>query len=268
VSYWQDKVVVVTGGSAGFGLAIAKAFGAAGSKVFIAALDNGQLAPATEEIRSAGGTADAIAADITQQADVDRVFSHVRDAHGRLDVLVNCAGKSTRGAVLDTTVEDFEDLLQLNFYGMVRCTRAAAPLLFESRGHIVNIGSLAAKSASRFVGAYPVSKHAVAAYSQQLRLELAPRGVHVLLVCPGPLARPDAGNRYNEQAKDLPDAVRKPGGGVKVKALSPHYMAHRILKACRRRQPDLVVPAMARLVFAFSQVFPSWGDWCISRMTG
>ena len=111
------------------------------------------------------------------------------------------------------------ELLDLNFFAMVRCTRAAAPLLLESGGHIVNIGSLAAKSASRYVGAYPVSKHAVAAYSHQLRLELGPQGVHVLLVCPGPLTRPDAGQRYDKQAKDLPEAVRQPGGGVKVKTI-------------------------------------------------
>ncbi len=267
MSHWQDKVVLVTGGSAGFGLAITKAFADAGAKVVIAALDDGQLAPAVSDLRSGGVVAEGIAADITDQDDVERVLGQVRDLHGRLDVLVNCAGKSTRGAILDTTIEDFLELLDLNFFAMVRCTRAAAPLLLESGGHIVNIGSLAAKSASRYVGAYPVSKHAVAAYSHQLRLELGPQGVHVLLVCPGPLTRPDAGRRYDEQAKDLPEAVRQPGGGVKVKTTSPDYMAQRILKACEKRKPELVVPAKARLLFALSQLFPSWGDWIILRKT-
>ena len=166
---------------------------------------------------------------------------------------------------METTVEDFQDLWELNFLAMVRCTRAAAPLLLDSGGHIVNIGSLAAKSASRFVGAYPVSKHAVAAYSHQLRLELASQGVHVLLVCPGPLTRPDEGDRYNDQTQNLPESARKPGGGVKLKTISPDYMAQRILRACQRRQPELIVPAKARLLFAISQLFPSLGDWIIRK---
>jgi short-subunit dehydrogenase len=198
---------------------------------------------------------------------VERLFDQVRERYGRLDVLVNCAGKSARGAILETTVEDFQDLWELNFLAIVRCTRAAAPLLLQSRGHIVNIGSLAAKTASRFVGAYPVSKHAVAAYSHQLRLELAPQGVHVLLVCPGPLTRPDEGVRYDDQTSDLPEATRKPGGGVKLKTISPDYMAQRILRACQRRQPELIVPAKARLLFAISQLFPSLGDWIVRKMS-
>jgi NAD(P)-dependent dehydrogenase (short-subunit alcohol dehydrogenase family) len=268
VPHWQDKVAVITGGSAGFGRAITDAFARAGAKVVLAALDDGQLEPAAAEIRAAGGDALAVPANITQQEDVDRLFTEVRDRYGRLDVLVNCAGRSTRGAILDTTVEDFRDLLELNFYAMVRCTRAFAPLLLEAGGHIVNIGSLAAKSASRFVGAYPVSKHAVAAYSHQLRLELGPRGVHVLLVCPGPLTRPDAGQRYDEQAENLPQAARQPGGGVKLKTISPDDMAQRILKACERRRPELVVPGKAKLLFAIAQLFPSLGDWILSKKTG
>ena len=264
MSHWHDKVAVITGGSAGLGLAIAKAFARAGGKVVIAALDDGQFEPALADLRSLG-TAEGMAGDVTEPADVERLVTRVRDLHGRLDVLVNCAGKSARGTILDTTVEDFLELLDLNFFAMVRCIRAAAPLLLESHGHIVNIGSLAAKTASRYLGAYPVSKHAVAAYTQQLRLELLPQGLHVLLVCPGPLTRPDSGRRYDEQTKDLPEAVRQPGGGVKLKTISPDYVAQRILRACERRQPEIVVPAKARLLFAMSQLFPSLGDWIVRK---
>jgi NAD(P)-dependent dehydrogenase (short-subunit alcohol dehydrogenase family) len=264
---WQDRVVLVTGGSSGFGLAIARAFAQAGAKIVIAALGDGLLEPAAEIVRAAGGDVAAMAADITNQADVDRLFHQIRQQHGRLDVLVNCAGKSARGAVLETSVEDFQDLWELNFLATVRCTRGAAPLLLESGGHVVNIGSLASKTASRFLGAYPVSKHAVAAYSHQLRLELAPQGVHVLLVCPGPLARPDEGQRYTDQAQDLPNPARQPGGGAKLKTIPPDYMAQRILRACRRRQPELIVPLKARLLFAIAQLFPSLGDWIVRKMS-
>jgi short-subunit dehydrogenase len=107
----------------------------------------------------------------------------------------------------------------------------------------------------------------VAAYSQQLRYELNPLGVHVLLVCPGPIARPDAGQRYDEQASGLPDWARKPGGGVKLKGIPPEKLARRILQYCERRKPELVMPAKARILFALAQLSPTLGDWIIGRMT-
>jgi short-subunit dehydrogenase len=185
-----------------------------------------------------------------------------------LDVLVNNVGRSTRGRILDVTPDELRDLMELNFLAAVQTTRAAASHLIAARGHIVNIGSLAAKSASRYLGGYPPSKFALAGYTQQLRLELAGEGVHVLLVCPGPIAREDAGSRYDEQAADLPQEARRPGGGVRVKAISPDDLAGRIVKACERRRPELVVPAKARLLFALAQLWPSLADRILLRSTG
>src|SRR5208283_466073 len=185
MSSWKDKIVIVTGGSSGLGRLIAEGFGAVGAKIVIAGLEGDAVEKAAAEMQAAGCIASGIQADITQQADVDRLFAQTVDRFGKLHVLVNNAGRSMRGKVLDTTPEQFRDLMELNLIALVRCTRAAAPHLLETRGHVVNIGSLAAKSASRWVGAYPATKHAVAAYSQQLRLELGPQGLHVLLVCPG-----------------------------------------------------------------------------------
>ena len=132
---------------------------------------------------------------------------------GRLDVLVNNAGRSMRGKVLDTTPEQFRDLMELNLIALVRCTRAAVPELLRRQGHVVNIGSLASKAASRWVGAYPATKHAVAAYSQQLRLELGPQGLHVLLVCPGPIERKDPRLYPLEGLEDVPERGAARGGG-------------------------------------------------------
>ena len=166
---------------------------------------------------------------------------------GRIDVLVNNAGRSTRGRVVDTTPEQFQELLELNFLSTVRCTRAALPHLIASRGHLVNVGSLAAKTVTRYLGAYPASKFPVAAYSQQLRLELKAEGVHVLLVCPGPIAREDAGQRYAAEAADLPDSAKRPGGGVRIRGLDPLVVSRRILKACESRRPELILPAKAQI---------------------
>jgi short-subunit dehydrogenase len=265
--YWRDKVAVVTGGSQGLGWEIARALADRGAHLVLAALPDPQLERSVQTLQASGCEALGVPTDITQQASVDSLVTQVQERFGRVDVLVNCAGRSARGAILETTPDDFLQLLQLNFLAMTRCTVGFGAALVESKGHIINIGSLAAKSASSFLGAYPASKFPVAAYSQQLRLELNPLGVHVLLVCPGPLAREDAGSRYDDQAAGLPEAARKPGGGVRVKGIPPEQLVARILRSCERRKPELVMPAKAKLLFAIAQLSPSLGDWILKKMT-
>jgi NAD(P)-dependent dehydrogenase (short-subunit alcohol dehydrogenase family) len=267
MTYWKDKIVLVTGGSSGLGRVIAEAFAAAGAKIVIAALEGDAVRKAAAEMQADGADVLGVQADITQQADVDRLFADALASYGRLDVLVNNAGRSMRGKVLDTTPEQFRDLMELNLIALVRCTRAAAPHLLQSRGHVVNIGSLAAKAASRWVGAYPATKHAVAAYSQQLRLELGPQGLHVLLVCPGPIERSDPRLYPLEGLEDVPERARRPGAGVQTKAIPPQWLAAKVLRACEQRVPEIVIPAKARLLFALAQLWPSLGDWIVLRKT-
>jgi short-subunit dehydrogenase len=117
------------------------------------------------------------------------------------------------------------------------------------------------------MGAYAATKHAVSAYSQQLRLEMGDKGVHVLLVSPGPIARDQPREVSPETTASLPPSARKPGAGVKVNLLRPEGLAEQILRACERRKPELVVPGRARLVFAISALWPRLGDWVIRKMS-
>jgi len=265
---WQKRVVLVTGGSAGLGRAIAGAFGQQGASLVLAS----RGAEALEETATALRTSHnvevlAVTADVTQDADVENLIRSIVDRFGRLDVLVNCVGRSSRGDLASTPIEQFEDLLQVNFLAAVRCTRAALPHLLKSRGHVVNIGSLASKTASPHLGPYAASKFPLVAFSQQLRLEYGAAGLHTLLVCPGPLKRDDAGARYDAQAANLPDSARKPGGGAKIASIDPHLLATRIVRACERRKPELVVPGRARLLFALAALWPNLGDWLVRRNT-
>jgi uncharacterized protein len=266
-SYWTDKVALVTGGSQGLGLAIARELVAAGACVVISGRDQQRLAAAANSLGIADRKCGWLPCDVTQQDQVTALIDQAVQRHGRLDVLVNCAGRSARGDVAGVTAEQFAELLDVNFLSAVRCTRAALPHLLASRGHVVHIGSLASKAASRYLGPYPASKFPLAAYAQQLRLELGDRGLHVLLVCPGPIHRNDAGARYNEQAANLPPTARNPGGGVKLSHIDPSWLARQILLACQRRQLELVVPKRARLLFAIAQLWPRLGDWIVKRMT-
>jgi len=268
-SYWKDKVVLVTGGSSGLGRIIAETFFQAGAKLALVALEKTDVEKAAAEIGAAGieGSTLPIHADITKQEDVHRIFETVEKHFSQLDVLVNNAGRSMRGKILNTTPEQFQALFDLNVLGTIRCSRAAVPMLLKRKGHIVNIGSLAAKSAAKYVGAYPVSKFAVAAYSQQLRLELGPEGLHVLLVCPGPIRRDNERLYPLEGLEGIPESARQPGAGVKVKRIDPTILAKKILTSCERRKPELIMPGKARILFALSQLFPTLGDWIVQRST-
>jgi NAD(P)-dependent dehydrogenase (short-subunit alcohol dehydrogenase family) len=267
MAYWSEKIVVVTGASSGLGWHIAAALTAARASVVLAARSRARLDAAAEELAKSASRVLPIAADVTNQEQVERLFARTIEEFGRLDALFNCVGVSSRGRAIDTLPEDFARSIDLNLLTAVRCTRAAAPHLLRSRGHLVNIGSLSGKTASRFLGAYPASKFALAAYTQQLRLEMGPDGVHVLLVLPGPIARDDAGLRYADQAAGLPGSASQPGGGVKLKGIDPKKLAAQVLRACERRRAELVVPGRARLLFALQQISPRLGDWVLRRMT-
>jgi len=267
MTYWTDKVAIITGGSAGLGRMLGESLAAEGSRVVLAARNADRLRETVAACTGRGRAVIGVPTDITRDGDVDALIARAVSEFGRIDLLINSAGCSDRGHALETTPARFQELLEVNFLATVRCCRAVAPHVIQSQGHVVNIGSLASKTASRFLGAYPASKFPVAAYSQQLRYELNPQGVSVLLVCPGPIARDDAGRRYDDQATDLPAAANQPGAGVKLKGIPPARLSKNILQACQRRRAELIVPSKAKLLFAIAQLSPVAGDWLLKRLT-
>ena len=266
MNHWQNKICLVTGASAGLGLAISRALVSHGATVVMNARTAGPLTDAAELLQTTGGKVVAMAGDVTSQEDVNRIVESVRTQFGGLDLLCNCAGQSTRSAVLETTPEDFQRLWEVNFLSTVRMTRAFASMLLDRKGHLVNIGSLAGKVATRYYGAYPASKFAVSAYSQQLRLELGPQGLHVLLVCPGPIAREVELPRY-AATTNIPAAAQQPGGGAKLRGLDPDWLAERIVTACEKREAELIVPWKVRLLLALAALSPKLGDWLLTKAT-
>jgi NAD(P)-dependent dehydrogenase (short-subunit alcohol dehydrogenase family) len=263
MSYWQDKVALVTGGSAGLGLAISRRLVERGAKVSLVARGEEAL---KSTARSIGGDVLPIVADVTNPNEVEQCVDETLRRFGKLHLVCHSAGKSMRGEVLATSREDFEALWRVNFLAATDLVRAAAEQLIALRGHVVLIGSLASRVAPPYLGAYPTSKFPLDAYAQQLRLELGPRGLHTLLVCPGPIAREDRSPRYVDA--NVPDSAHRPGGGARVRAIDPDLLAAKILTACESRQPELVVPSRSKVLFAMRQLSPRLGDWLLRKMTG
>ncbi len=270
MDYWRNKRAVVTGGSAGLGRAIATTLVQNGARVLIGARREAALADAAQHLRALGGDVLTLAADVTKQDDVERLAATVQSSWGGLDMLCHAAGRSMRGTALGTSLDDYRDLWETNFLSAVRLAQQFAPPLTENRGHLVLVGSLASKVAAKYLGAYPTSKFPLAALAQQLRLENAETGLHTLLVCPGPIARKDdelSASRYAHQSSDLPPEAQRPGGGAKLRAIDPQVLSQEILRACEKRQAELIVPAKARVLFALTQLSPTLGDWLVRRRT-
>jgi NAD(P)-dependent dehydrogenase (short-subunit alcohol dehydrogenase family) len=265
MDHWHGKRAVITGGSSGLGRALAELLVERGARVAIVGRDQAKLDSTAAQLAAGGGEVLPIAADVTREADVARLAATVVERWAGVDLLAHCAGRSMRGDAITTPVDEFQALWEVNFLAAVRCVQALADSFATAGGHVVLVGSLASKVAPRHLGAYPTSKFPLAAFAQQLRLEMGPRGVRVLLVCPGPIARDDAGERYAAASPNAPSIAHQPGGGAKLSAIQPDWLAAKILAACERGQAELVVPNRARWLFALAQLSPRLGDWLLRK---
>ncbi len=273
------KVAIVLGASSGLGLAIARVLWESGYAVIASARNAQRLQEAVSQLSiipqgpaPQAGSIDRLqtwACDAVSPDSVQQLIEHVKVQFGKLDVLVNCVGQSDRGNVAELTPQRLHELLDLNVVSALLSSQAALPLLTESKGVIVNVGSLAARVGARRLGGYPAAKHALAGLTQQMRLEWLPLGVHVAMVNPGPIMRQDSGNRYAEavKARGLPATAARPGGGTSVKGLSSDWLAKQILQVIQQRQPDRIFPGKLRLLIALGHLWPALGDWLLLRKT-
>jgi NAD(P)-dependent dehydrogenase (short-subunit alcohol dehydrogenase family) len=271
-SEYHNRVAVISGASSGLGESIAVAFLADGYRVVITGRDAARLTDAQNRIAMSVAGAETrispIVCDATNQESVRDCFGKIAAEMGRLDVLVNCVGRSDRGQIENLALDRFRELIDANVVSTLLCSQAALPLLRQSRGVVVNIGSLSSKVGARYLGGYSAAKHALAGLTQQMRLEWLPMGVHVGLVNPGPIRRPDAGKRYSAAAGDLPESAKLPAGGAKLRGLDPQRVAAAVLRCAKRRQKDVIMPGYLRLMVAIGHAFPAVGDWLLLRFTG
>ncbi len=155
MNHWRDKVAIVTGGSSGLGRAIARALVQRGAKVVIAARTADKLEEAAAELRDLGGDVLAVPTDVTRGADVQTLMAKTIERFGHADALFNNAGRSARGEAAAITPQEITELFDLNVAALVRCTQTALPQLLARKGHLINIGSLAGKTAARYMAHTP-----------------------------------------------------------------------------------------------------------------
>ncbi|KEO84441.1 SDR family NAD(P)-dependent oxidoreductase [Tumebacillus flagellatus] len=243
----RDRIVLITGASSGIGRVAALKFAQAGAIPILTARTVDKLLEAAAEIRETYGIeAPVFALDVHSDQQVQRVVSEVLDRFGHIDILLNNAGYGLFEKTIDLSVEEIVDMMDVNYFGLVRMTKAVLPSMLTRRsGQIINLASLASFFATPTHGVYAATKFAVQGFSEGLRYELHGTGVALSTVNPGPVDTPFF---------DRADRTKLPK--VASKFLSADAVADAVLRAARERKPMYVLPRIGRIGIAFRHLFP------------
>ena len=181
----SNRIVAITGASAGIGRATALRLARGGASVVVCARRAERLDRLVSEIASAGGAALAVVADVTREADMERLVARAVERFGRLDVMICNAGFGIAGTIVDISGEQMRRLLEVNYLGTYYAARAALPVFrHQATGHLVVISSIAGKRGVPFMGAYAATKFAQVGLAECLRSEVSGSNIHVSVVYP------------------------------------------------------------------------------------
>jgi meso-butanediol dehydrogenase / (S,S)-butanediol dehydrogenase / diacetyl reductase len=182
---FEGKGVLVTGGAAGMGRAIAEAFAGEGAEVVIADINEERVAETAKELSSGGAKVTSVGCDVTDPAQVDEMVAKANEELDGIDILINNAGVITMDKIVDVTPEDWDFVMDVNAKGVFLCMRATVPGMLErGGGQIVSVASQAGKRGYKLFAHYCASKAAVILLTKGLALEVAPT-IRVNCVCPG-----------------------------------------------------------------------------------
>jgi NAD(P)-dependent dehydrogenase (short-subunit alcohol dehydrogenase family) len=260
----RDKVAVVTGGSRGLGLVLARELVSEGARVAICARDEAELDRARTQLERSGADVLPVVCDVTSRDQVDAMLARVRERLGPVDILINNAGVIQVGPMEEMTAEDYENALRVHFWGPLFTTLGVLPEMRRRRaGRIVNIASIGGKISIPHLLPYSASKFALVGFSEGLRGSLARDGIYVTTVCPGLMRTGSPRNawfkgRYREEF-----AWFSIGDALPVVSMAATRAARRILDACRDGDAELTMPFSAFLI-KLNGLFPGVGADVVS----
>lgn len=253
----RGKNVLITGGSRGLGLVMAREFAAEGARVAICARDVEELERARAELSGKGAQVLAVPCDVTERTQVKELVDITRDHFGSIDVLVNNAGVIQVGPVEVMTIEDYEEAMKTHFWGPLYTTLAVLPEMRQRRqGRIVNISSIGGKISVPHLVPYSASKFALVGLSEGLRAELRRDGVVVTTVCPGLMRTGSPRNATFKGKHRAEYAWFSISDALPVSAMSAERAARQIISACKRGDAEVILSIQAEMVARFHGLFP------------
>ena len=254
----HDKVVLITGGSRGLGLVLARHVCGRGGNVALIARDRDELARAKADLAPRGGKVLTIECDLLDAGQIQSAVRQVIDRFGKIDILINNAGIIEVGPFDNVTREDFERAMRLHFWAPYELISQIVPeMRIWGGGRIVNISSIGGKMAVPHLASYSASKFALTGFSDALRAELARDNIHVTTVAPGMMR---TGSHVNAKFKGKHDdefAWFAASAGAPLISMNANRAARKILGACRRGQPSLTLTFAARGAILGNALFPN-----------
>jgi NAD(P)-dependent dehydrogenase (short-subunit alcohol dehydrogenase family) len=264
---FRDKVVVITGAGSGIGRATALAFASEGADLVIADQHEDRLAQVSDEIGRLGARALQRRVDVSDRAQVEGFAGFVLAERGRVDILHNNAGVAIGGSFEATSVEDFQWIFSINYWGALFCIKAFLPhMIARKYGHIVNTSSVAGLCAAPGMSAYCSTKFAVAGLGESLRAELRKYGIGVTTICPGIINTrivADGRMHTNEASR----SGREKLVDFYKKGWPPERVARAVLKAVKKNRSVVPVGPEAWLQW-FSKRLSQFGHDTVSEIAG
>ncbi|MEW6441078.1 MAG: SDR family oxidoreductase [bacterium] len=254
---FRDKVAIVTGGASGMGRAVCEGLGRRGARLVVVAdvqaAGAGQVAAGIDR---AGGKARAVGLDVSNEAELRKTIEQTFAEQGRLDYLFNNAGIGIAGEARDMLPEHWKRIIDVNLFGVLNGTLAAYPLMIrQGFGHIVNTASLAGLIPGPVEVGYALTKHAVVGLSTSLRMEAAPLGVRVSVVCPGIIDTPIFETSLLVGNVDRRELNRRIKSGFT--AMNSEKAGKAILDGVEKNRAIIVFPGHARVLWWLHRISPS-----------
>jgi short-subunit dehydrogenase len=253
----RDKTVLITGGSRGLGLVMAREFARHGARLALCARDEEELERARLDLERFGVEVMVVRCDVRNRQEVNDMVAAVNARFGNVDVLVNNAGVIQVGPLAVMTEEDFEQAMQAHFWAPLNTIMAVLPSMRQRKsGRIVNITSIGGKVAVPHLVPYSASKFALVGLSKGLRAELMKDGISVTTVCPGLMRTGSPRNAEFKGQHRFEYAWFSISDALPLLTVSAENAARQVVHACKRGQAELVISIPAKIAVLFESLFP------------
>jgi NAD(P)-dependent dehydrogenase (short-subunit alcohol dehydrogenase family) len=254
---FRGKVALITGGSRGLGFLLAREFAQQGCRIAICARDPEELDTARKELERQGAEVFSVTCDITDRQAVERMVRDVTRQFGSVDILVNNAGIIQVGPLASMTVADFQEAMDVMYWGVLYPTLAALPQMQERRsGWIVNITSIGGKLSPPHLLPYNSAKFAAVGLSEGLRAELARDGISVTTVVPGLMRTGSHLNAFFKGKQEREFTWFSLGASLPFLSMDAERAAAQIVSAARRGTAEEILSTPATIAVRFHGVFP------------